>query len=151
MKRSLSTEAIHHPNTQWPHQICIINTAWREKWWTLLEPLGVFSPTHVSLAHFWRVSPVPLCLNYLTMPSWDAIIQTLIPCNFHTSVCTLTCLMFTITHGGASCFFPYLEDQRHAHILKRKGWGGVLTLGLVWLRCDSSFWHRNFLLCGGLV
>lgn len=69
---------------------------------SLLEPLWVFFPIHLSLAHFWRGLPVPLCLNYLAMPSWDAIIQTLIPCNFHTSVCTLTCLMFTITYGGAS-------------------------------------------------
>lgn len=67
-----------------------------------LEPLWLFFPIHRSLAHFWRVLPVPLCLNYLAMSSWDAIIQTLIPCNFHTCVCTLTCLKFTITYGGAS-------------------------------------------------
>lgn len=53
-----------------------------------LEPLWVFFPIHLNLAHDWRVLPVPLCLNYLALPSWDAIIQTLIPCNFHTCVCT---------------------------------------------------------------
>lgn len=77
---------------------------------SLLEPLWVFFPIHLSLAHFWRLLPVPLCLNYLAMPSWDAIIQTLIPFNFHTCVCTLTCLMFTITYIGASSLSLRIRD-----------------------------------------
>lgn len=149
----MKTEAIHCPTTQWPHQICIINTAEREKRWILFRAtLGVFSPIRLSLAHFWRVLPVPLCLNYLAMPSWDAIIQTLIPCNFHTSVCTLTCLMFTITYVGASCFFPYLEDQRHRSTHWEVKVGGIYSLQAWYiLRCGSSFWHHNFLLCKGLI
>lgn len=86
---------------------------------SLLEPLWVFFPIHLSLAHFWKLLPVPLCLNYLAMPSWDAIIQTLIPRNFHTSVCTLTCLMFTITYVGASSISLRIRDTG-AHIGWRK-------------------------------
>ena len=82
----------------------------------------------IFLAHFWRVLPVPLCLNYLAMPSWDAIIQTLIPCNFHTSVCTLTCLMFTITYGGASS--PAWRSETQEDMLQAGGRRALPTIHL---------------------
>lgn len=138
MKIALSPAAIHCPaplKSQYPHHICIINTAGGRNDESLLEPLCLFFPIHLFLAHFWRVSPAPLCLNYLSMPSWDAIIQTLIPCNFHTSVCTLTCLMFSITYRAAS---PTLRIRDT----------GAQTVG--W-RKEGFTLLRSYTLCGAAV
>lgn len=105
-----------------------------------------------SLFQFWRILPVPLCLNYLPMLSWDAIIQTLIPCNFHTSICTLAGLTFTNMCIYCRCFFPSLEDQRRISTSHDVRWyttkvqhfilAPCLWVGLLSLKCEKC-WNES--------
>lgn len=113
-KESMASSNLHHQHS------------WRREMMSLSQShSGYFFPIHLSLAHFWRVLPVPLCRNYLAVPSWDTIIQTLIPCNFHTCVSALTCLVFTIIYIGATSSTLRIRDTGAHWGLK---WGGIYPL-----------------------
>lgn len=78
-------------------------------------------------------------LNYKAMPSWEAVIQTLIPRNFHTLVCTLTSLMFTITYVG---IFPFpWGSETQERISGMEDGGTLATKGTIHGRGEELHLH----------
>lgn len=158
MKITHSTAAIHCPtihwNSQWPHPLCIINTAGREKWWiSVRATLGIFSNPSLS-------GTLLKALASPTLPQLSGYAQ--LRCNNPNShslqfphLCLHTHLPYVHNHL-CRCFFPFLEDQRHwstycwaegrrdfTHyrpdtLLRLLGW-------------SSSFAHHYFLRDKGLV
>lgn len=127
--------------SQWPHHICIINTAGRERWWiSVRATLGIFSnPSFSGTLLKGLASP--------TLPQLSGYAQ--LRCNNPNShslqfphFCLHTHLPYVHNHL-CRCFFPYLEDQRHRSTYWRLREGGIYPLS-AWdaLRCSGSFWHH---------
>lgn len=108
-----------HCTSQWPHQMCIINTAVRERWWiSVRATLDLFSnPSLSGTLLEGLASP--------TLPQLHGSAQ--LRCNNPNShslqfphFCLHTHLPYVHNHLCRR-LFPFLEDQRHRNA--SRGWG----------------------------
>lgn len=130
MKITHSTAAIHSLpalKSQWPHQICIINTAGREKRWISVS---------VTLGTSSNPSCSGILLKGLASPSLPQLSgYAQLRCNnpdSHSLQFPYFCLHTHLPYVHlCRCFFPYLEDQTHSSTYYSFKEGGIYSL-LAW-------------------
>lgn len=123
-----------HYQSQWPHQICIINTAGREKLWASVRAtLAIFSnPSFSGTLLKGLASPaLPQLCGYAQLRCNNP--------NSHSPQFSHLCLhSLPYVHNHlCRCFFLYLEDQRHRSRYRRLGRRGTYPT-------DTVGWSSSF-------